>query len=304
MLEALRTPDDRFRGLPDYPFEPHYLEDLPGFEGLRLAYVAAGPATARTTFLCLHGQPTWSFLYRKMIPVFAAAGHRAVAPDLFGFGRSDKPVDDAAYDWDLHYRSLVAFIERLDLRRVTLVVHDWGGLLGLTLPMAMPDRVDRLIAMNTMFNTGDIPLPQAFLEWRAWSAAHPDLDVAALMKRACPSLTEGEAAAYAAPFPDATFKAGVRRFPAMVADRPDAPGAELSRQAREWLANEWTGDTFLAVGMQDRILGRPAMELLRTLIRGCPRPLEIDNAGHFVPEHGGEIARAALESFGRGKAGR
>jgi len=153
-LEALRTPEERFRMLPMFPFKPHYLEDLPGFDGLRLHYLDEGPSDARDTLLCRHGEPTWSYLYRKMLPVFTAAGGRVVAPDLFGFGRSDKPVRDADYGFDFHRDTLLSLIERLDLRRITLVVQDWVGILGLTLPMDMPERFSRLLVMNTALPVG------------------------------------------------------------------------------------------------------------------------------------------------------
>ncbi len=298
--EILRTPDSRFRGLPGYPFEPRYVEDLAGYEGLRLHYLDEGPGDAGETFLCLHGQPTWSYLYRKMIPVFAAAGLRAVAPDLFGFGRSDKPADDSTYTFDFHRGALVALIERLGLSRLTLVCHDWGGLLGLTLPMEMPERIDRLIVMNTALGTGDVPLGEGFLAWRAWCEAHPDMAVGRLMGRACPELSEAERAAYDAPFPEARHKGGVRRFPRIVPERPDDPGAAISRRARDWLGREWAGATFMAVGLRDPVLGAPAMKMLRAAIRGCPEPLPLPDRGHFVPEAGREVAEPALASFGLG----
>jgi haloalkane dehalogenase/tRNA(adenine34) deaminase len=297
-MEALRTPDSRFAGLPAFAYEPRYVDDLAGFEGLRLHYVDVGPRDAEHTFLCLHGEPTWSYLYRKMIPVFTQAGHRAVAPDFFGFGRSDKPIDEAVYTFSFHRDTLMRFVERLDLSRATLVVQDWGGLLGLTLPMDMPGRFARLLLMNTALATGDAPLTSGFVEWRAWTNAHPDMDVAALMGRACRQLTAGERDAYAAPFPDARFKAGVRRFPNLVPDHPDAPGAALSRRAREFLRREWTGQSFMAVGMKDPVLGAPVMAALREIVRGCPPPYEVDEGGHFLQEWGDEVARRALASFG------
>ena len=215
-LKALRTDDARFADLPDFPYQPHYLADLPGAEGLRMAYIDEGPSDGEVV-LCLHGEPTWSYLYRKMIPVFRGAGLRVVAPDFFGFGRSDKPVDDAVYTFDFHRNALLAFIRKLDLDRFTLVVQDWGGLLGLTIPVDEPDRIARLLVMNTALGVGSRPTP-GFLQWRDYVAGTPDLDVAALMKRAVPGLSDQEAAAYGAPFPDAASKAGVRRFPQLVPD--------------------------------------------------------------------------------------
>jgi pimeloyl-ACP methyl ester carboxylesterase len=293
MPTALRTPDARFTNLPGYPFAPHYLE----VDGLRLHYLDEGPRDAACTFLCLHGQPSWSYLYRRMIPVFTAAGCRVVAPDLFGFGRSDKPVDEATYSFSFHRASLVAFIEQLDLTNLVLVCQDWGGLLGLTLPPDMPARFSRLLVMNTMLATSDEPLPQGFLDWRAFSNSKPDMAIGGLFKRSCPHLTDTEAAAYDAPFPDATYKAGVRRFPNLVCDHPDADGAALSRRARQWWSNDWGGESFMAVGMKDPVLGPPVMARLRQSIRNCPPPLEVAEAGHFVQEWGESIAAAALKAF-------
>lgn len=297
MTSHLRTPDDRFSVLPGSAFQAFYLEGLPGYQGLRMHYVDEGPRGAETVFVCLHGQPTWAYLYRRMIPVFVQAGHRVVAPDLFGFGRSDKPMEDTAYTFDFHRGSLLAFIEALDLRNVCLVVQDWGGLLGLTLPMAMPERITRLLIMNTTLGTGDVPLTEGFLAWREWANKNPDMNVGKLLGRSCPHLTPEECAAYEAPYPDARYKAGVRRFPNLVPDRPDAPGAAVSREARDWLRTKWSGQSFMAIGMKDPVLGAPVMRELHRNIRGCPEPMEVTEAGHFVQEWGERIAANALVHF-------
>ena len=294
MLDILRTPDERFANLPGYAFAPHYIDDLAGYRDLRIHYLDEGPRDAGKVFLCLHGQPTWSYLYRRMIPVFTAAGHRVVAPDLPGFGRSDKPADDARYTFMFHRDLLKNLVERLDLRNVVLVVQDWGGLLGLTLPMDMPERFSGLLIMNTAFATGDVPLTQGFLDWRAYNSKHPDMAVGKLLGRACPHLTPAEVAAYDAPYPDASFKGGVRRFPDLVPDHPDAEGAALSRRARDWFHAEWAGRTFMAVGMQDPVLGPPVMRAMARVIRNCPPPFEVPEGGHFLQEWGEEVARAAL----------
>ncbi|HKN30203.1 MAG TPA: haloalkane dehalogenase [Roseiarcus sp.] len=294
-MNVLRTPDERFADLPGYPFSPHYFD---GGHGLRMHYLDEG-ARAAPVALCLHGEPTWSYLYRKMIPAFLTAGLRVVAPDFFGFGRSDKSEDEAIYTFAFHRDAMIALIEALDLTRVMLVCQDWGGLIGLTLPMDMPGRFERLLAMNTALATGDGPLGEGFLAWRAFSNSKPDMDIAELMKRSTPALTDAEAAAYAAPFPDARYKAGVRRFPNLVPDRPDADGAALSRRARDFWSKDWSGESFLAVGMRDPVLGPPAMRLLRQNIRGCPPPLELAEAGHFTQEAGAVIVEAAMASFRR-----
>lgn len=296
-IEALRTPDERFASLPDWPYAPHYVDDLPGYEGLRVHYVDEGPQNAVRTYLCLHGQPTWSYLYRKMIPVFLDSGARVIAPDWLGFGRSDKPVADSTYTFHFHRNMLVELIQRLDLQQVTLVCQDWGGLLGLTIPPDMPERFERLIVMNTTIATGESPSP-GFDAWKAFSASQPDMDVAALMKRGTPILTDAEAAAYGAPFPDVTYKAGVRRFPEMVMVSPSMEGVKTARRAAEWWSREWHGDTFMAIGGADPVLGPPVMEKLRKQIRNCPEPMVIEEAGHFVQEWGAPVAKAALKAFG------
>jgi len=296
-IEVKRTPDDRFQDLPGYDFAPNYIDDLPGYEGLRVHYLDEGPADAAQTFLCLHGQPSWSFLYRKMIPVFTASGGRVIAPDWLGFGKSDKPVEDAVYTFDFHRNMLKTFIETLDLTNITLVCQDWGGILGLTIPQDMPGRFSRLIVMNTAIPVGESPGP-GFDAWKAFAASQPDMDVAALMKRGTPILSDAEAAAYGAPFPDVDYKAGVRRFPEMVMVSPDMEGVDTAKRAATYWAEEWAGESFMAVGMADPVLGGPIMDALRDNIKGCPEPMRIEDGGHFVQEWGEPIAEAALKHFG------
>ncbi|GAA4035595.1 haloalkane dehalogenase [Parerythrobacter jejuensis] len=300
MSEALRTPDQAFADVPDYPFAPHYIDTLDGYEGLRVHYVdepgaASGPEAGKT-FLCLHGQPSWSFLYRKMIPVFTAAGGRAVAPDLLGFGKSDKPTDEATYTYGFHRGMLMAFIEALDLRNITLVCQDWGGILGLGIVPDMANRFERLIVMNTAIPIGESPGP-GFDAWKAFNRSQPDMDIANLFKRGTPDLTDSEAAAYGAPYPDSSFKSGVRRFPELVPVDPSMEGVAEGIRARQFWSEEWTGQSFMAVGMQDPVLGPPAMKALQGMIRGCPDPVEVPDGGHFVQERGEGIARAALAAF-------
>ena len=296
MADILRTSPERFAALPGFPWRAHSRDDLPGYSGLAMSYLDEGPADA-PVFLCLHGQPTWSYLYRRMIPHFLAAGSRAVAPDFFGFGRSDKPADDAIYTFDFHRNSLLAFIRALDLTDVTLVVQDWGGLLGLTLPLDMPERFGRLIVMNMALPTGDVPLSKGFLDWRAFSNSHPDMAVGKLLARACPHLSPAEAAAYDAPYPDARYKAGVRRFPNLVPEFPDSPGAAIGRAARDFWRNDWRGCSVMAIGMADPVLGPPVMRALHRDIRGCPLPLEFADAGHFVQEWGEQVAPAVIAAL-------
>ena len=293
---ALRTPEERFQALPGFTFAPSYLSDLRGVDGLRVHHLDEGPAGAEVTALCLHGNPTWSYLYRHMIPVFVAAGVRVVAPDLIGFGRSDKPESTDWHTFDRHRDMLLAFVERLDLRNVMLVCQDWGGLLGLTLPQAMPGRFTRLLVMNTGLGTGQVT--EGFRQWRDYSNKQTDLPVGRLIQRGTPPLSDAEAAAYDAPFPDARYKAALRAFPNMVPDGEDAPGTAVSRQAAEFWRTLWAGDSFMAIGMTDPVLGAAPMRSLQKLIRGCPEPMEVAEGGHFLQEWGGPIAKAALARFG------
>jgi tRNA(adenine34) deaminase len=295
--DALRTPDERFRDLPGYPWAPHHVNDLPALAGLRMHYLDEGPRDAPLTWLCLHGNPSWSYLYRRMIPIFLEAGGRVVAPDLVGFGKSDKPKRDSAHGFEWHRQVLLEFVERLDLRAVVLVVQDWGGLLGLTLPMEAPERYRGLLVMNTMLGTGDVALPPGFLAWRDMCARNPDFAVGRLLARGNPHLRPEECAAYDAPFPDSGHRAALRAFPRMVPDGPDADGAAVSRQARDFLAQRWEGQSMMAVGAQDPVLGVDVMQALRAQIRGCPEPIVLPQAGHFVQEHGEEVARRAVGYF-------
>lgn len=301
-LEIVRTPEERFAALHHWPYAPRYVDDLPGFKGLRAHYVDEGPRDAAHTFLCLHGEPSWAYLYRRMIPVFLGSGARVVAPDFFGFGRSDKPVRDADYAFGFHRDYLLRLVERLDLRRMTLVVQDWGGLIGLTLPIdaGFRDRLSRLIVMNTILATG-VAAGGGFAAWRQYVRTHPDLQVGALIARGTPHLTEHEIAAYDAPFPDATFKAGVRTFPQLVMTSPEMEGVDLSLEAKRFWAEDWGGPSFLAWGAADPVLGS-SMDEMHRMIRGCPPPMVIAEGGHFLQEWGEPIARAALESFARHEA--
>ena len=290
-MQSLRTPEERFAALPGFAFAPQYSE----FAGLRVHFVDGGPRDAAVTALCLHGNPTWSYLYRHMIPEFSRAGLRVVAPDLLGFGRSDKPLDPADHSFDFHRSMLRDFVERLDLRNIMLVCQDWGGLLGLTLPMVMPERFTRLLVMNTGLGTGTVT--EGFRQWRAYSNTQPDMPVGKLIARGKRDMLPAEEAAYDAPFPEARHKAALRAFPHMVPDGHDAPGAALSREAATFWRERWAGDSFMAIGLADPVLGEAAMRPLQQLIRNCPSPLEIPEAGHFVQEWGGPIAQAALRQF-------
>ncbi|WP_372825497.1 tRNA adenosine(34) deaminase TadA [Polaromonas sp.] len=300
--DALRTPDSVFDGLPGYPWLPNYISDLPALGGLRMHYLdEAGQGdkggSGGLTFLCLHGNPAWSYLYRKMMPVFLAAGHRVVAPDLIGFGKSDKPKKDSFHSFTRHRQILLELVEQLDIKNVVLVVQDWGGLLGLTLPMAAPQRYRGLLVMNTALGTGDVPLSPGFMAWREMCAKNPEFDVARLFARGNPQMSAEECAAYNAPFPDKGHRAALRAFPAMVPEFKDSDGAEISREARSFWRERWSGQTLMAIGAQDPVLGEPVMRGLQALIRGSGEPMVLPQAGHFVQEHGEQVAQNAVLHF-------
>lgn len=299
--DALRTPDNAFDDLPNYPWQPRYISDLPALAGLRLHYLDEGKAptvsTRQLTYLCLHGNPAWSYLYRKMIPVFLQAGHRVIAPDLIGFGKSDKPKKDSFHNFSTHRQILLELIERIDLQDVVLVVQDWGGILGLTLPMAAPQRYKGLLVMNTLLACGETPLSAGFLAWREMCAKHPDFNIARLFARGNLQMTAAECAAYNAPFPDRGHRAATRVFPAMVPEFGNSDGADISRDARRFWQSHWTRPSLMAIGTQDPVLGLPVMRELQTMINGCSQPLLVENAGHFVQERGEPIARHAVAFF-------
>lgn len=291
-METLRTPDNRFENLPGYPFAPHYLE----IEGLRIHYVDEGPRSAAPVLL-LHGEPSWSYLYRKMIPVIVAAGHRAVAPDLVGFGRSDKPVRREDYTYQRHVDWMRDLLHGLDLREITLVCQDWGGLIGLRLAAEHSDRFARIVAANTFLPTGDMPLGDAFHQWRQFSQEVPTFPVGRIVQGGCATTLAPEVIdAYDAPFPDERYKAGARQFPTLVPASPDDPAAAANRKAWEVLW-KWEKPFLTAFGDSDPIT-RGADRVLQETIPGAKgQPhTTIAGAGHFLQEDKGEeLARVVVD---------
>ena len=281
-MESFRTPDTRFASLPDFPFAARYAEVG---DGLRMHYLDEGPRGGPVVLL-LHGEPTWSYLYRRMIPPLGAAG-RVLAPDLIGFGRSDKPVATNAYSYKSHTRWLRSFIEALDLNKITMVCQDWGGSLGLRILAEQPHRFARLVAMNTGISIGD-PRSEAFYRWRRFSQRVESLDVPTLMRSTLKKrqLSDQEAAAYGAPFPSKEHQTGALVFPRLVPIRGDHPGAHDNRVAVERLK---TLDlpVLLPWGEEDAITA-PAESFLRSIFRNVAAPLWIAGAGHFIQEDAGE----------------
>lgn len=291
-MTVLRTPDERFQSLPGFPFEPRYLE----IDGLRLHYVDEGPPEAPPV-LMLHGEPSWSYLYRKMIPTVAAAGVRAVAPDFPGFGRSDKLAERSSYTYRRFVDWTREFVKALDLRGITLFCQDWGGLIGLRLAAEDPERFDRIVAANTFLPTGDQPMGEAFLKWQRYTQEVPEFPIGRAISRGCFSeVPEEVAAAYEAPFPDETYKEAARAFPALVPTTPDDPAAPANREAWEIL-NRWEKPFLTAFGDSDPIT-RGADRVLQALIPGAEgQPhVTVEEAGHFLQEDKGEeVARIVVD---------
>lgn len=294
-MKFLRTEDSRFEGLQDYDFAPQYLTVGQGAAALRMHYVDEGPRQAAPV-LMLHGEPTWSYLYRHMIPLFTAAGHRAVAPDLVGFGRSDKPTERSDYSYQSHVDWLADWLVQMDLQGITLICQDWGGLLGLRLLAMMPDRFARLVVANTALPTGDKPMSEAFKSWRAYSQAADPFNAGRIVYGGTISkLTEAEVAAYNAPFPDETYLAGARQFPMLVPDNPDDPAAQPNRDAWQVL-KALDLPVLTAFGAEDKVMAGidGVFQKLMPGAAGQPHVL-FPAAGHFLQEDvGPELARKTL----------
>jgi haloalkane dehalogenase len=293
-MKVLRTPEDRFAGLPGFGYPPRYAD----VGGLRLAFVEAGPADGEPVLL-LHGEPTWSFLYRKVIPVLADAGLRVIAADLAGFGRSDKPAEigDHSYARHVEWIRVLAF-DRLDLRGLTLVGQDWGGLIGLRLVAEHPDRFARVVAANTGLPTGDHPMPDVWLRFRHVVRTAPALSVSRLVQSGCQTRLDPQVlSAYEAPFPDPGYAAAVRAMPDLVPATPDDPAAEANRAAWRRLA-QWDKPFLVAFSDRDPITGPMAPALKRAVpgAAGIEHPV-ISGAGHFLQEDAGERLGAVIAAF-------
>jgi haloalkane dehalogenase len=299
-MEKLRTPDERFANLPGYPFVPHYVEVESGDgDVLRMHYVDEG-ASGAPPVLMLHGEPSWSYLYRRMIPIIVDAGLRAVAIDLVGFGRSDKPARRDDYTYQRHVDWTRAAVEAIGVRGATFFGQDWGGLIGLRIVAEDPDRFDRVVAGNTFLPTGDRHPGDAFLAWQRYSQETPDFHVGGIVKGGCTSDLSAEViAAYDAPFPDDSYKEGARQFPMLVPTSPDDPAAEPNRQA--WKVFEQWDKPFLTAFSDADPITRGGQQVFQTVVpgaRGREHPT-ISGAGHFLQEDKGEELAAVIVDFVR-----
>ena len=298
-MEILRTPDERFNNLPNFDFAPQYVE----IAGLRIHYVDEGPRVAAPV-LMLHGEPSWSYLYRKMIPIITTAGHRAVAPDLAGFGRSDKPARREDYTYQFHVDVMTGLIKSLDLREITLVGQDWGGLIGLRIAAEHPDRFARIVVANTGLPTGDQPMTEGFLRWREYSQTVENFHVGGIIKGGCVNDPPPEViAAYNAPFPDDSYKAGARQFPLLVPIGPDDPASGANRRAWEVL-RRWEKPLLTAFSDGDPVTrgGERVFQKLVPGAQGQPH-VTITAAGHFLQEDKGEeLAQVVVDFIARTSA--
>ncbi len=299
-MEVLRTPDERFANLAGFNFAPHYIEISHQTTPLRVHYLDEGPREAAPVLL-MHGEPSWCYLYRKMIPIIVAAGHRVVAPDLIGFGRSDKLIRREDYTYQFHVDTMTAFVESLDLRNMTFFGQDWGGLIGLRIVAEHPERFARIVAANTFLPTGDQKPSEGFLRWQHYSQTVENFHVGGIIKGGCVTELSPEVIeAYNAPFPDDTYKAGARQFPLLVPTSPDNPASEANRKAWEVL-KQWN-KPFLTVFSDSDPVTRGADVVLQKLIPGTAgQPhTTITGAGHFLQEDKGEeLAKVVVDFIAR-----
>lgn len=292
-MDILRTPEERFANLADYAYKPCYIE----VDNLRMHYVEEG-AHLTETVLMLHGEPTWSYLYRKMIPVVMNAGFRVIVPDLIGFGKSDKLANIEDYSYQKHIDWLTTFIKQLDLQDITLVCQDWGGLLGLRVAAENPERFKRISASNTFLPTGDIPASEAFMQWRTYAQTNPIFNIGKIVSGGCVQKLATEIIeAYNAPYPDDTYKAATRAFPLLVPIEPHNAASEANRKAWEVLKN-WQKPFMTCFSDSDPIT-RGGERALQKLIPGAQnqKHYTIQGGGHFVQEDKGEEWANCIVNF-------
>ena len=300
-MKKIYTSDiEKLINLPDFPYEARYEKNITGFEDyedMRMAYIDTGNKDSELTFLMLHGSPTWSYMYRHFIKEVNKANFRAVAFDMPGFGRSDKPLDEEAYTFESLRSSLICMINRLDLKNIVLVVHEWGGFIGLTIPMDMPERFDGIIMHNTTLVTGTNLMSDSYADWRKYIKDNPDLNIRAIMARTNKILNLKECNNYHAPFDSYESKVALRVMPEIFPNQKGKQGIEISKKAQDWFSNEYDGLALSLSGMRDPLFPQEALNSFFNSIKGIHKLPGVDNAGHFLPEWAMEYGENLIKTY-------
>lgn len=300
-MKKINTPNiEKLSNLPDFPYEAKYEKNIAGFEDykdMKMAYIDTGNKDSDLTFLLLHGSPTWSYMWRHFIKEINNLNYRAVAFDMPGFGRSDKPLDASAYTFNSLRESLICMIERLKLKNIVLVVHEWGGFLGLTIPMEMPELFDGIIIHNTTLATGNNLMSDSYTDWRQYIKDNPDLNVRAVMARTNKILSLKECNNYHAPFDNYESKVALRVMPEIFPNNQKKEGAEISQKAQDWFSNEFDGLAVSISGMRDPLFPQDALNRFFNSINGIHKLPGVDNAGHFLPEWAMEYGEGLINKY-------
>ena len=300
MKKIYKSNIEKLSNLSDFPYEAKYEKNIAGFEDyedMRMAYIDAGNKDSELTFLMLHGSPTWSYMWRHFIKEIEKADYRAVAFDMPGFGRSDKPLEEEAYSFDSLRKSLICMIERLDLKNIVLVVHEWGGFLGLTIPMDMAERFDGIIIHNTTLATGTNLISDSYADWKKYIKNNPDLNVRAVMARTNRILNLKECNNYHAPFDSYESKVALRVMPEIFPNHQGQEGIEVSKKAQDWFSNEYDGLALSMSGMRDPLFPQEAVKSFFNSIKGIHNLPGVDNAGHFLPEWAMEYGENLINKY-------
>lgn len=300
MSKFYRSTNENLFNLKDFPYEVKYIENIEGFDeynDIRMSYIDEGKHNSELTFLMLHGSPTWSYLWRHFIKELLDADLRAVALDMIGFGRSDKPLDEEAYTFDSMRNSIIDAVKKLDLKNIVLVVHEWGGFLGLTIPMELKDRIDGIIIHNTVLTTGNQLMSDSYTDWRKYISDNPDINIRAVMARTNKILNLKECNTYHAPYDTFESKIAIRTLPKIYPDHPDKPGANYAQSSLDWLTEEFEGLIVAISGMRDPLFPQEAQNAFLNSIPGIIKLPGVDNAGHFLPEWAMEYGTDLIRNY-------
>ena len=298
----LRTPEQNFHNIPDFDYTPKYIDSLKSINyknnNCRMAYIDETiTKDINGTFLFIHGHPTWSYLWRHIIPIVLKSGYRVIAPDLPGFGRSDKPTDAQFYNFNTMRNSIIEFIEFLDLKNITLVLHEWGATLGLTIPLQMPDRIEGIICFNTWFANGTTHISESYKNWHNHNIENKDLNIRALMARTNRILSLAECNAYHSPFPEPQYKTSLYSLPKIFPYRQDGETGKILLESDLWLRNQFDGTAFFLFGMRDPLITSESMSLLSRSVKNSEPMLALNNAGHFSPEWAMEFSDELIANY-------